>query len=86
VERPARRLRLKADRIEEAAGRVLELHRRGASEREIARRVFRPGGGTRDMLLTALTTGEFSRRNFVRTCLHRASSGPARDRPRASAG
>lgn len=68
LERPAARLRQKADRIEEAAGRVLELRREGLGARAIQRRIFR-SGRTADRLIAAMTGGEFSRANFVRACL-----------------
>jgi len=68
LERPAERLRLKADRIESATTKVCQLHRRGVPEDEITRRVFR-GHWARERWGTWMTRGEFSRRNFVRSAL-----------------
>jgi glyoxylase-like metal-dependent hydrolase (beta-lactamase superfamily II) len=65
---PVNSLREKADKIEEAAGRVGEMHRRGDSERRIVRRVF-SNGWAKDWFTATLTRGEFSRRNFVRACI-----------------
>lgn len=48
--------------LEEQRGRVEELAGRGWPEEEIARAVFGPEG-----MLTRLTGGQFSRRNFVRS-------------------
>jgi endoribonuclease LACTB2 len=69
VERPAELLSRKADAIERAAERVLELHARGTSEERLAREVFPSRGRAKDRFLERLTEGEFSRRNFVRACL-----------------
>lgn len=68
VHDPGPRLRIKADRIERAAARAVELRRAGHSERFVAREIF-PGGGGRDRLLETLTQGEFSRLNFVRAAV-----------------
>jgi glyoxylase-like metal-dependent hydrolase (beta-lactamase superfamily II) len=68
VHDPGPRLRTKADRIERAAARAVELHRGGMAERAIVREIF-PGGNGRDRLLETLTQGEFSRLNFVRAAV-----------------
>ena len=68
VETPAPVLRKKADTIEVAAARVLALHASGAAVPEIVRRVF-PNGRAHDLMMGALTGGEFSRTCFVRACL-----------------
>lgn len=65
VEHPAARLRLKADRVEEAAMKAVSMHRRGIGDREIVRRIF-PSGNTRDRVIEVMTQGEYSRLNFVR--------------------
>ena len=71
VEDPAAALGEKADRIEEAARGVLEMHGRGLSEGAIVRRTFR-GGWSKDLNLRIATQGEFHRRNFVRACIRHA--------------
>ena len=71
VESPAGVLRRKADAVEAAAARVLALHASGAGIREIVRRVF-PNGRAHDLLMQALTGGEFSRSCFVRAVLRHA--------------
>lgn len=68
VEAPAELLRRKADRLEEAAALVVELHGRGAGLREILRRVF-PRGAAKSHFMDWMTGGEFTRRNFLRACL-----------------
>jgi len=68
LKRPAVRLRTKADRIENAASRAVDLHRAGMDDRTIAREIF-PNGGGRDRLIEGLTQGEFSRPNFVRAAV-----------------
>jgi glyoxylase-like metal-dependent hydrolase (beta-lactamase superfamily II) len=67
-EAPARRLRDKADRIEEATGLVLKLHQQGLSHRQIVKQVFRKGH-VKDRVYQGFTSGEFSRINFVTACL-----------------
>ncbi len=71
LEHPSERLRLKADRIESAATKVLKLHDQGVVETEITHRVFR-GHWARDLWGAWMTRGEFSRRNFVRAALRYA--------------
>jgi glyoxylase-like metal-dependent hydrolase (beta-lactamase superfamily II) len=71
VERPAPLLRRKADAIEQAAGRILDLHRRGLSPTAITWRLF-PRGRALDLWMATLTMGEFSRGCLVRACLAHA--------------
>jgi glyoxylase-like metal-dependent hydrolase (beta-lactamase superfamily II) len=68
VDNPVPRLRAKADRVEEAAAKAVDLRRRGVSEREVVRRLF-PAGNGKDRMLELLTQGEFSRVNFVRAAV-----------------
>ncbi|MEE4273425.1 MAG: MBL fold metallo-hydrolase [Thermoanaerobaculales bacterium] len=68
LEDPGKSLRLKADRVEEAALRAVELHREGRGDREIVHMLFSEGH-TRDRRVEALTQGEFSRVNFVRAAV-----------------
>ncbi len=65
MERPAKELRGKADRLEAAVERILELHARGWGELRITRSLF-PHGWGRDLWFTALTGGEFDRLKLVR--------------------
>jgi len=75
IEDPAPRLCAKADRVEAAAARVVELHQTGMEDRDIVREVFR-GGNRRDRHIEFLTQGEFSRLNFVRAAvLHEPGRG-----------
>jgi endoribonuclease LACTB2 len=72
LEEPAEWLRLKADRMESAAAKVLRLHGQGVGETKITHRVFR-GHWARERWGEWMTRGEFSRLNFVRAVLrHRA--------------
>lgn len=71
LDHPARALREKAERVEEAAHHVLQLHRRGWPASRIERRVF-DGGRARDRILAVITRGEFCRRNFVRAVIFHA--------------
>lgn len=68
VDSAARRLRVKADRVEAAAARAVELHRAGMAERRIVRELF-PHGNIKDRWLEAMTQGEFARVNFVRAAV-----------------
>lgn len=68
VENPAPRLRAKADKVEAAAARVVELHGRGMPDRRIVHQVF-SNGHRRDRTIQFLTQGEFSRMNFVRAAV-----------------
>jgi glyoxylase-like metal-dependent hydrolase (beta-lactamase superfamily II) len=66
---PPSALRLKAQRIEEAAGTILELHDRGVENGEIVRRIFDHEGQRRDWVFILMTGAEFSRLCFVRACI-----------------
>ena len=68
-EQPARLLREKADALEVAARRALELHRLGLDTGAIVGKLFRNGGRWRDRFMARFTAGEFSRANFVRACI-----------------
>jgi len=71
---PVEKLVTKADRIERAAARTVELHRSGMADRAIVREVF-PTGNRKDRFIEALTQGEFSRVNFVRAAIRHAGPG-----------
>ncbi len=71
IRKPVEALKEKADRIEEAAKRTIELHRSGVEIDQIPRRVFE-GGYIKDKLYAAITEGEFSRECFVRACIRHA--------------
>lgn len=71
LDRPAGALRSKAQRVEDKAGEVVELYRRGLPEGEILRRLWR-AGPAEEVLYDRLTEGQFSRMAFVRTVLARA--------------
>ena len=68
VEDPGPRLLAKADRVEAAAARAVELHGAGVPERVIARELF-SNGRAKDRWLELMTQGEFSRVNFVRAAV-----------------
>lgn len=68
IEEPSSLLFHKAQRIEEAATLVVELHEAGIGVDEILRRVF-DHGAARDRFSNRFSEGEFSRVNFVRACL-----------------
>jgi glyoxylase-like metal-dependent hydrolase (beta-lactamase superfamily II) len=86
VERPAALLRRKADAIEQAAGRVLELDAAGLPTAAIVRQLF-PRGRLMDQWMAVVTGGQFSRGCFVRACLrHAPSPAPAGTPPKAPAG
>ena len=68
INNPARLLLRKAERIEQAASKVLELHQRGLDDREILGRIF-ARGQVRDRIVDRLTSGEYSRTHFVRACI-----------------
>jgi len=68
---PAPRLELKAERIEEAARRSVELTARGLPPRQVVRQVF-PSGNGRDRFFEWLTSREFSRLNFVHAAIRHA--------------
>lgn len=75
VDDPAALLELKAERIEEAARRSVELTAQGVSARAIVRRVF-PRGHLKDRFFEALTSREFSRFNFVKAAARHAPVRP----------
>ena len=79
VERPAQKLLTKAERVEEALTRTLELHREGLSEAAILNEIFGPRDWT-ERLQVAMTAGEFSRANFVRAVIRRAGRFDAAER------
>jgi len=68
IDHPAGLLRVKAERIEEAAGRVLRRHAEGWTVRAIQHDVFH-GGPWRERTFRWTTWGEFSERNFVRAVI-----------------
>jgi ribonuclease/clavin/mitogillin len=68
VENPAPRLLSKAEKVEAAAARAVELHGRGMPYRRIVHEIFRTGH-RRDRWIEFLTQGEFSRINFVRAAV-----------------
>lgn len=83
ITHPSEVIRRKADRIESAAEKVVELHRRGVGVQEILRRIF-PQGAAKDRFSQWMTEGEFSRPNFVRACLvhrpdHLRTTAPSTD-------
>lgn len=65
IDDPVAVLELKADRIEKAARRSVELSARGVPSRKIVRKVF-PKGRAKDRFFELLTSRQFSRVNFVR--------------------
>jgi glyoxylase-like metal-dependent hydrolase (beta-lactamase superfamily II) len=71
VSDPAPRLELKADRIEEAARRSVELTEQGLPSRQVVERVF-PKGKRKDRFFEWLTSREFSRLNFVLAAVRHA--------------
>jgi hypothetical protein len=71
VEDPAPLLELKARRIEEAAGKSVELMSGGVEPREVVAKVF-PRGGFKDRFFEWLTSREFSRLNFVLAAVRHA--------------
>jgi glyoxylase-like metal-dependent hydrolase (beta-lactamase superfamily II) len=68
VDDPARHLELKADRIEAAARRAVEMSAGGVPPRKIVQTVF-PKGRWKDRFLEFLTSRQFSRLNFVRAAV-----------------
>ena len=68
IDDPAEALLQKADKLEAAARRVLEMHHQGASRRRIQNAIFKTGRA-KDWLLQNMTGGEFSRRCFVEACI-----------------
>ncbi len=68
VDHPVGLLKIKANRIEAAAKRAVEMAADGVPPRTIVRRVF-PKGGGKDRFLEFLTSRQFSRLNFVRAAV-----------------
>jgi glyoxylase-like metal-dependent hydrolase (beta-lactamase superfamily II) len=68
---PAPLLELKADRIEKAARRSVELMSNGREPREVVGTVF-PKGAFKDRFFEWLTSREFSRLNFVLAAVRHA--------------
>jgi len=71
IDDPAPRLELKAERIEEAARRSVELAAQGLPPRQVVGRVF-SNGNRKDRFLEWLTSREFSRFNFVLAAVRHA--------------
>ena len=74
VDNPGFRLELKADRIEEAARRSVELTAEGLPPRQVVRRVF-ANGAVKDRFFEWMTSHEFSRLNFVLAAVSHAPEG-----------
>jgi ribonuclease/clavin/mitogillin len=74
IDDPVPLLELKADRIEEAARRSVELMSEGIAPREVVAKVF-PRGGFKDRFFEWLTSREFSRLNFVLAAVRHAPEG-----------
>lgn len=68
ISNPAKALRRKADRVEEAAREAVRLHQQGLPTSEITARLF-PGKERQDRHFELLTEGQFSYRNFVRNAV-----------------
>ena len=71
IEDPVPVLELKADRIERAARRSVELSAGGLAPRGIVRKVF-PRGWAKDRFFEFLTSRQFSRVNFVKSAVRLA--------------
>ena len=71
AEDPGPLLELKAERIEDAARKSVELMSEGVAPREVVTRVF-PKGSFKDRFFEWLTSREFSRLNFVLTAVRHA--------------
>jgi glyoxylase-like metal-dependent hydrolase (beta-lactamase superfamily II) len=71
LEDPASVLELKAERIEAAARRAVELMSDGRRPRDVVREVF-PNGQGKDRFFEWLTSREFSRLNFVLAAVRNA--------------
>jgi len=76
ADNPASILELKADRIEEAARRSVELTAEGLPPRQVVRRVF-ANGAAKDRFFEWMTSREFSRLNFVVAAVRHAPEGLA---------
>ena len=70
-EDPVSLLELKAERIEEAARKSVELMSEGVAPRDVVTTVF-PRGAFKDRFFEWLTSREFSRLNFVRAAVRHA--------------
>ncbi len=70
-EDPVPLLELKAERIEDAARKSVELMSEGLAPRDVVTRVF-PKGAFKDRFFEWLTSREFSRLNFVQAAVHHA--------------
>jgi len=75
TENPVPLLELKADRIERAARRSVELMSNGREPRDVVREVF-PKGAFKDRFFEWLTSREFSRLNFVLAAVRHAPERP----------
>lgn len=73
---PVPLLELKADRIEAAARRSVEMAGAGVAPRRIVRKVF-PNGRWKDRFLEFLTSRQFSRLNFVSSAVRLAPADGA---------
>jgi glyoxylase-like metal-dependent hydrolase (beta-lactamase superfamily II) len=71
AEDPAPLLDLKAQRIEDAARKSVELMSKGIAPREVVAEVF-PRGGVKDRFFEWMTSREFSRLNFVLAAVRHA--------------
>jgi hypothetical protein len=76
IDDPASLLELKAERIEAAARRSVDMAADGLPPRRIVRRVF-PKGRLKDRFLEILTSRQFSRLNFVRAAVRLAPGAGA---------
>jgi len=72
---PVPLLELKAERIEEAARKSVELMSEGIAPRDVVNRVF-PRGAFKDRFFEWLTSREFSRLNFVLASVRHAPNRP----------
>jgi glyoxylase-like metal-dependent hydrolase (beta-lactamase superfamily II) len=70
-ENPGRDLLEKIDYLEETGRRVRELHQRGLSPRQIARRIFGP-----ELLIAYITLGHFSGKCLVKSYLGGMAAAP----------
>ena len=74
LEDPISLLELKAQRIEDAAMKSVDLMSEGRNARRVVKRVF-PRGGLKDRFFEWLTSREFSRLNFVEAAVRHAPEG-----------
>jgi len=73
AENPAPLLELKAERIEDAARKSVELMSKGVQPRDVVAEVF-PRGALKDRFFEWMTSREFSRLNFVLAAVRHAPS------------